>query len=139
MASFAEVIRIYPLLALLVIAVPLIGGAASGLVGAYLGYDNLLDRLAKDKQNAELKKQLGELAVPVEALRRYENALAAQGQNFDILRRIIQQFDQLSGATSALEQFTGSRLPQILLKKFWRTLRQYLAKPTLLLVPADKS
>jgi hypothetical protein len=119
MAPVFEVLRTYPLLSVVLILVPLVGGIASGIVGAYLGFDNLTDRLQREQQQQRfearqeaLKNQLDTLAIPVETLRRYEAELRADGQSFDILRRLLAQFDQLRTAIAIHGKYTAGQDPQ---------------------------
>jgi hypothetical protein len=111
MASVSEVLRHYPLMAMLLILVPLVGGVLSGAIGAYLGYDNLNSRLQREQQQHRIEARLdairdqsNNLAIPIESLRRYEAELQAQGQNFDVLRRVVAQFDQLRSAITQHER-----------------------------------
>jgi hypothetical protein len=110
MAGFFEVLRHYPFLSVALVVMPLAGG----FVGAYLGFDNLSGRFANERRQQrdelreqEIKKQLDSLAIPVEALRRYEQLVEAQGTGFDLLRVIIAQYEQLQRAVTVREQFIG--------------------------------
>jgi hypothetical protein len=114
MPTLVEVIRSFPLLAILLIAVPLVGGVASGFVGAYLGYDNLTARLARERQQQrieskaeEISQALKNISIPVETLRRYEQQAQANDQNLDVLKRILSQYDQLKNAVAINEKFIG--------------------------------
>jgi hypothetical protein len=110
MAGFFEVLRSFPLLSVALVLTPLVGG----IVGAYLGFDNLSSRLASEKQQQRtearqeaIKTQIDGLSVPIETLRRYEHALQDQGQSFDVLRRVLLQYEQLQKAVNLHEQSIG--------------------------------
>ncbi len=110
MTDLVELLRVYPLLCIALIVVPLFGG----FVGAYLGYDNLTTRLANERQQQRIenrqeaiKQQLDVLQVPVETIRHYEQSLQAQGRGLDVLHRILSQYDQLQRGIAVREQFTG--------------------------------
>jgi hypothetical protein len=107
MSKLAEVVRAYPLLSLLLMAVPLFGGIASGVIGAFLGFDSLQQRVATDRQNDHVNSALDELKVPVDTIRRYELLLSHNDQNTGILKMIIRQYDQLRGAIALQPRFTG--------------------------------
>ncbi len=111
MLAFFEVVRNYPLLWIALVFTPLAGG----IVGAYLGFENLSTRLAREQQQQRIesrqeaiKNQIDGLSIPIESLRHYERALQAQGQNFDVLRLILAQYDQLHRALAMREQFLGA-------------------------------
>jgi hypothetical protein len=111
MSSFLEIVRQYPLLSLCFILGPFIGGA----VGAYMGFDNLNSRLARERQQRrielrqnEIKQDVGKLSIPIEALRRYERQLSAQGENIDVLKLVISQYDQLQSAITNFERFAAA-------------------------------
>jgi hypothetical protein len=130
MAGFIEVLRNYPLLSVGFILTPLLGG----IVGAYLGFDNLSTRLANERQQQRIenrqetiKEQLNGLAVPIETVRRYEQALQAQGQGLEILRRILSQYDQLRQAVAIHEQFIGKEDSQDRVATAEHTLRELQA------------
>src|SRR5712691_6946823 len=111
MLAFFEVVRNYPLLWIALVFTPLAGG----IVGAYLGFENLSTRLAREQQQQRIesrqeaiKNQIDGLSIPIESLRHYERALQAQGQNFDVLRLILAQYDQLHRALAMREQFLAA-------------------------------
>ena len=114
MFSLFDIVRAFPLLAILLIAVPLVGGVVSGLVGAYLGYDNLTGRLAQERQQQrieskadEISRELKTISIPIETLRRYEQQAQSNDQSFDVLRRLLSQYDQLQSAVTLREKFIG--------------------------------
>lgn len=116
MTNFFEVLRTYPLPFVAIVLVPLFGGVVAGVVGAYVGFDNLSARLANERQQQriegrqeEIKQQLNGLTVPIEALRRYEQMLQSQGQGFDVLRRILSQYDELRHGIEVHERFRGTQ------------------------------
>lgn len=107
MSGFIEVIRAFPVLSLILIGAPLVGGLASGLIGVYLGYDNLQQRLERTQQADRVNNALNDLRLPVETIRRYETQLATNEQHSAILRRIVLQYDQLKAAIELQSKFTG--------------------------------
>ena len=68
MHNLIEIFRIFPLLSIFLIVVPLAGG----VVGSYLGYDNLAERLEANRHRDHVETALDELKTPVETIRRYE-------------------------------------------------------------------
>jgi hypothetical protein len=102
-----EIFRIFPLLSVLLIVVPCVGGLASGLVGAYLGFDNLRGRLEATRRSEHIETVLDQLKLPVDTIRRYETALSAAKQNTDVLKLIIRQYDQLRSSIALQSRFTG--------------------------------
>src|SRR5262249_15175210 len=110
MAMMLEVLRMYPILTCAFVLFPLLGG----FVGAYVGFDNLSERVTRKQQQEQadarqlaLRQQIEGLAVPVETVRRYEETLRAQGQSFDVVRRVLSQYDQLKTALALRERHTG--------------------------------
>jgi hypothetical protein len=110
MTSLTEIVRNYPILSVLLIVGPLMGG----IIGTYLGYDNLSARLQNERQQdriegkaERIRGDLEKLSVPIETLRRYESSLGAAGQNGEVLKRLIAQYDQLKRAITVREQFNG--------------------------------
>jgi hypothetical protein len=115
MSGFFEILRSYPLLSAVLIVAPLLGGVGSGLVGAYLGYDNLTGRLEQARQQQrlenrtkEISDQLATLSIPIETIRRYEQDARANADGFDVLRRVLSQYDQLRNAMTQRERSVGS-------------------------------
>ena len=111
MAIYWEAMEAYPWLAVALILVPLIGG----FIGAGIGADNLRSRLEADRQKIEDAKrydertaQIAKLQVPVDTLRRYEATLEQNGQNFELLRHIIAQYDRLQSGIRVHEGFVGA-------------------------------
>lgn len=100
---FLDVLRSYPLVAVFVIFLPIL----TGLATAYLGYDGLATRLTSDRQMQRIESGVESLQVPAETLRRYENSLQSFGQQSDLLRRILHQYDQLKGGIGTFEQISG--------------------------------
>ncbi|WP_441256017.1 hypothetical protein [Tardiphaga sp. 285_C5_N1_2] len=105
-----ELVKSYPLAYLLLV----IGPVVAGIFGALVGYENLATRLRNDKQNDRIESrgdqivtEVKELKVPIETLKRYEAQLDAAGQNTEVLKVLLRQYDQLTAATSNLEKFTG--------------------------------
>jgi hypothetical protein len=106
----AEIIKSYPLLFVLLVIGPCIGG----MIGTYLGYDNLAARLRNEQQADRIEQRAGkigedikELQLPIETLKRYEHLLAAAGQNRGVFERILKQYDQLRVGISTIEKFRG--------------------------------
>jgi hypothetical protein len=106
----AEIIKSYPLLFVLLVIGPCIGG----MIGTYLGYDNLAARLRNEQQADRIEQRSGkigedikELQLPIETLKRYEHLLAAAGQNRGVFERILKQYDQLRVGISTIEKFRG--------------------------------
>ncbi len=69
-----EVIRAYPLLFVLLVVGPFVGG----MVGTYLGYDNLSARLQNERQSDRIERradgisnEISSLKPPLDTLRRY--------------------------------------------------------------------
>ena len=107
-----EILSRYPIQFLFVVLGPFLGG----FVGAYMGYDNLRARLQGAQQHERMEDKLdkirvetGQLSVPIETIRHYETTLQSQGQEFDVLRRLLSQYEQLKSAVGAREQFIGKR------------------------------
>ena len=108
MPDLFEIFRAYPLLFVLLVFLPLGGGA----VGAYLGYDNLRERLATERHRERVETSLDQLKTPVEALRRYEAQLSADAQTDEALRLVISQYDQLRGTINNQSRLSGTENPQ---------------------------
>jgi hypothetical protein len=107
MLNVVEIFRAFPFPSVFLILVPLVGGLASGLVGAYLGYDNLQERLESGRRNEHIETALDQLKLPVDTIRRYEAELSAAKQNTDLLKMIIRQYDQLRNSIAVQSRFTG--------------------------------
>jgi len=103
MQNLIDILRVFPLVFILVIVVPLLGG----VVGAYLGYDSLVERLEAKNHREHVEQELDELKLPVETIRRYETQLSADQQNTGVGRAILRQYDQLRNAIDAQSRFTG--------------------------------
>lgn len=103
MQNLIEIVRVFPLVSILVIVIPLLGGG----VGAYLGYDSLVERLEARNHREHVEKELDALKLPVETIRRYETQLSADQQNTGVVRAILRQYDQLRNAVALQSQFTG--------------------------------
>jgi hypothetical protein len=111
MQMIIDVVRHYPILAGVIIISPLVGG----FFGAYMGYDHLKNRLLRERmqQQVELRleavgRSLGELAVPIETIRRFETQAVAQGQALDILQRALTQHDRARQAVAERARFDGN-------------------------------
>jgi hypothetical protein len=107
MPHVIEVFRTFPLLAVLLIVVPFAGGIISGLVGSYLGLDNLSARLETKRNRDQVVTALDQIKIPVETIRRYESQLSEAQQNTSVLRLIIMQYDQLRSAITNQSRFSG--------------------------------
>jgi uncharacterized membrane-anchored protein YhcB (DUF1043 family) len=103
MQNVFEVLRTFPFLSFLFMAVPFGGGC----VGAILGFDSLKERLETNRHRAQIEHQLDQIKMPIDTLRRYENQLTLDQQNADVLRSIIRQYDQLRSAIETRSRFTG--------------------------------
>jgi hypothetical protein len=103
MQNVIDLFRTFPLLSLFLIVVPFAGG----VVGSYLGFDNLNERLETNRHRSQVETALDQIRTPVETIRRYEAQLSAVQQNTDVLRSIIRQYDQLRSAISIQSRFTG--------------------------------
>ncbi len=68
MQKLIEIFRIYPLLSLALMIGPFVGG----VIGAYLGFDNLKGRLETNQHNERVEKSLDQIKIPMETVRRYE-------------------------------------------------------------------
>ena len=55
----------------------------------------------------EISRELKTISVPIETLRRYEQQAQARDQSFDVLRRMLSQYDQLRSAVAMREKFIG--------------------------------
>ena len=55
----------------------------------------------------EISRELKTISVPIETLRRYEQQAQASDQSFDVLRRMLSQYDQLRSAVAMREKFIG--------------------------------
>jgi hypothetical protein len=108
MPNIIEVVRTFPLLALCLIALPVIGG----LVGGYLGFDTLQQRVEDDRRHKHVDDALEHLKTPVETLRRYEATLSSSEQNTNVLRMIIRQYDQLRASIDLQSRFVGQENKQ---------------------------
>jgi hypothetical protein len=60
-----------------------------------------------DSRQEAIKTQIESLSIPVESLRRFEQTLQANGQSFDVLRRVLSQYGQLQRAMAMRKEFTG--------------------------------
>ena len=101
-----EILRIFgqfPILFPLMVIIPLFGG----MVGAYLGFDNLRERVETSAHQARVESELDQIKVPVEVLRRYETALQNNQQNTEVIQRILRQYDQLRLGISAHAALAG--------------------------------
>lgn len=103
MQNLMELFRTFPLLSLFLMGAPLAGG----FVGAFLGFDNLKERLETNRNRARVETALDEIKLPVETIRHYEAQFSAAQQNTDVLRSIIRQYDQLRSAIAIQSRFTG--------------------------------
>jgi len=111
MQMIIDVVRHYPILAGVIIISPLVGG----FFGAYMGYDHLKNRLIKERTQQQIEsrtemisRSLGELAIPIEMIRRYEKQSVAQGHALEILQRALAQHDQARKAVAERERFDGT-------------------------------
>jgi hypothetical protein len=68
MQNLMELFRTFPLLSLFLMGAPLAGG----FVGAFLGFDNLKERLETNRNRARVETALDEIKLPVETIRHYE-------------------------------------------------------------------
>jgi hypothetical protein len=103
MQNLIELFRTFPWLSVSLIVLPFAGG----IVGAYLGFDNLNERLETTRHRAHVETMLDEIKVPVETIRRYEAQSSADQQKTNVLRSIIRQYDQLRSAIAIQSRFAG--------------------------------
>ncbi|NUU42294.1 hypothetical protein [Tardiphaga robiniae] len=105
-----EVFKAYPLAYVLLVAAPVI----VGIFGALVGHENLATRLRNDKQIDRIEARQNDVAtdvkhlrVPVETIRRYEAQLSAAGQDSEVLKRLLMQYDQLTSSITNWEKSIG--------------------------------
>ncbi|MGO9427555.1 hypothetical protein [Rhodoblastus sp.] len=103
MQKLIEIFRIYPLLSLALMIGPFVGG----VIGAYLGFDNLKGRLETNQHNERVEKSLDQIKIPMETVRRYETLASKYEHNTSLLQLIIRQYDQLRRGIATQSWFSG--------------------------------
>lgn len=105
-----EIIRLYPILFLLTVLVPLIGGG----VTAYVGYDSLLRRQKADRHQNVVESSLNQIQGGVEALghteeilQRYERTLRASNMRDATLEAVLAQYERQRIAANQFRNFSG--------------------------------
>ena len=111
-----EIAKAYPFAFAFLVGLPFMLGIFSGAIGAYSGYDNLKQRQESNQEKQEDKRHHARLEEfisqhkdQVGVIRHYETQLAHVQGNTDVLRRIIEQYDQLNEAIANHEMFTGQQ------------------------------
>jgi hypothetical protein len=106
-----EIIKIYPMIFIFTVIVPLLGG----LVGSYIGWDSLKSRHSDSLHQKELKTSLKNIDSRLEPitdqiaiLQRYEKELSKHNQKDDVLSAVLSQYIKMKSATENFQKFRGT-------------------------------
>ena len=105
-----EIIKIYPLIFILTVILPVIGG----LVGGYMGWDSIKSRHENRVYKRELNKSIKDIdakLVPISSqiavIERYEKELSSHNQKDEVLSAVLAQYKQMKKATEGFQRFRG--------------------------------
>lgn len=105
-----EIIKVYPLIFIFTVILPVIGG----LVGGYIGWDSLKsrheDRIHKrDLQNSinAIDEKLGPITTQIAVIERYEKELLLHNKKDEVLSSVLTQYKQMKKATEQFKRFRG--------------------------------
>lgn len=105
-----EIIKIYPLIFLFTVILPVIGG----LVGGYMGWDSLQSRHSDSVHKQEVKEsiqsidsKLEPIASQIAVIERYEKELSSHNQKDEVLSAVLAQYKQMKKATDDFYRFKG--------------------------------
>lgn len=105
-----EIIKIYPLIFLFTVILPVIGG----LVGGYMGWDSLKSRHEDNLHKQEVKESIQSIDSKLEpitsqiaVIERYERELTSHNQKDEVLSAVLAQYKQMKKATDDFHRFRG--------------------------------
>lgn len=105
-----EIIKIYPLIFLCTVILPVIGG----LVGGYIGWDSLKSRHKDSIHKQEIKDSISSIDSKLEpitsqiaVIERYEKELSYHNQKDEVLSAVLAQYKQMKKATEDFHRFRG--------------------------------
>ncbi|WP_206747775.1 hypothetical protein, partial [Vibrio lentus] len=106
-----EIIKLYPLMFLLTVIVPVLGGAVGGLVG----WESLKSKLQDEQHKQQLQESLGSINEKIDpitsqiaTLQRYESELTNYNQKDEVLSAVLAQYRKMKSAAETFYQFRGT-------------------------------
>jgi hypothetical protein len=100
-----KLIDTYPVMFMLTVVVPLIGGVAAALIGSWVGYENLKRQLSSSEQSQRIEQGVAKIATDATSLQStlrlletYNAKLSSAGKRDEVLVALIHQYQQLSRA-----------------------------------------
>lgn len=92
-----EIIRAYPLLFIIIVVLPVLGG----IVTAYIGFDNLSERVKTDRHQAivessltGIQRHLSEIEKKEAVIKRYEHSLQQSNIRDATIEAVLSQYDR---------------------------------------------
>lgn len=105
-----EIIKIYPLIFIFTVILPIIGG----LVGGYMGWDSIKSRNEDRVHKREVEKsikaidaKLDPITSQIAVIERYEKELSSHNQKDEVLSAVLAQYKQMKKATEEFQRFRG--------------------------------
>jgi hypothetical protein len=105
----------YPAMFILTIAVPLIGGLEAGVIGSWVGYENLKRQLSSSQQTQRIEEGIrtlstnnSTLATTLDVLKSHNDRITAAGKRDAVLVALINQYQHLSRAAALFAQMANT-------------------------------
>jgi hypothetical protein len=106
-----QLLDAYPVMFILTIVVPLVGGVGTGIVGSWLGYENLKRQFLSAQQAQRIEEGINTLSsnspaltTTLDLLKSYNDRITAAGRRDAVLVALINQYQQLSRAAALFGQ-----------------------------------